>query len=131
MVLDFSLEEITINPEESLLISEFHGERDAFYFVKPKDLLLPDFSNYSFSMVAVDQGFEITIKSSQLLKDVFLSSNTKGKFLDNFFDLLPNEEKTILFHTNDKKKPEIMVRTLNDVIEIDNVKKESYKTDSK
>ncbi len=107
------------------------------YFAKPKDLRLKkeeievrcqvarsrDLSLQSNSKV-LDcvrrdncSGFLITLTSKTLQKDVFLSTDEKGKFEDNFFDLLPNESKTILFSTESKTVPKLKLKTLNQLIQ--------------
>ena len=130
-VHELSLEEMIINPEESVLVSSFHGETSYFYFVKPKDLLLPDFETSKFSVEKTKGGFNISLASPVLLKDVYLIPDTQGKLSDNFFDLLPNEEKVIFFKTEEKTVPKVDIRTLNHLIAIDHAKKEIYKTESK
>lgn len=79
--------------------STFYGKKNIaytlHYFVKPKELKLlnPD--------VMFSQGEGLfspvfTIKSNVLMKDVFLSIEGESINLsDNYFDLLPNETKTI------------------------------------
>lgn len=131
LVFELPLEEMIINLEESVLVTNFQGETDEFYFVKPKDLLLPDTQTSQFDVEWHDGAYQITIVSPVLLKDVFLTSDAKGKFSDNFFDIIPNEKKVIVFQTDSKTKPIIKMRTLNDVIAVDHSKKEYYKTDSK
>ena len=130
-VFEFSLEEMIINPAEVVLVSSFQDKISTFYFMKPKDLYLLDFATTEFKVEEFDYGYSIIISSPVLLKDVFLTSDVSGKFLDNFFDLLPNEEKMIYFSTDSKVKPNIGIRTLNQILEIDHEKKEVYKTDSK
>ena len=86
------------------------GKNEYFhYFVKPKDLKL------SKSEKAKD-GFMITLFSKTLQKNVFLIANEKGTFEDNYFDLLPNEPKTILFSTESKSPPKLEYKTLNQFI---------------
>lgn len=130
-VFEFSLEEMIINPAEVVLVSSFQDEISTFYFVKPKDLLLPDFSTTKFAVEPFEDGYSVRISSPVLLKDVFLSADMKGHFTENFFDLLPNEEKTIYFSTDSETSPNMSIRTLNQIIAIDHAKKEVYKTDSK
>ena len=129
-VHELSLEEMIINLEESVLVASFEEATSNFYFVKPKDLLLPDFETSTFEIDKVDKGFNITIESPTLQKDVYLLSNTKGKLSDNFFDLLPNKKTTLFFQTDEKKTPSFEMRSLNDVIAIDHAKQESFKTES-
>lgn len=131
MVFEFSLEEMIINPAEVVLVSSFQDKISTFYFVKPKDLYFQNLTTINLEVEEFDYGYSVTISSPVLLKDVFLTSDVSGRFLENFFDLLPNEEKHIYFSTDSKVKPNISIRTLNQVLEIDLKKKESYKTDSK
>jgi beta-mannosidase len=63
------------------------------------------------------EGFLVSLTSKTLQKDVFLSTDEKGKFEDNFFDLLPNESKTILFLTESKTAPKLKLKTLNQFIQ--------------
>ena len=68
------------------------------YLVPPKDLNLK--KGVIFKEVEkVENGFLFKIQSPTLLKSVYLSSNTEGWFDHNYFDLLPNETRTILFKT--------------------------------
>ena len=130
-VFEFSLEEMIVNPAEVVLVSTFNDKTSTFYFEKPKDLLLPDFETSTFKVERFDEGVYVTLKSPVLLKDVFLQSNLKGKFTENFVDVLPNEEKVFFFINDDKELPKITIRTLNHAIAIDHEKKSSYKTESK
>jgi beta-mannosidase len=83
-------------------------ERDS---VKPKDLKLTD------PAISVKvNGNSLTLKSSAFAKYVFIDlKGYKGKLSDNYFDLQPNQEKTITF---DKKtvNPVIKVKSLWDVL---------------
>jgi len=130
-VFEFSLEEMMINPAEVVLVSSFRDKRSTFYFEKPKDLILPDFISTEFKVEPFDKGYQISLLSPILLKDVFLSSNVKGRFHENFFDVLANEEKKVYFFTESKTPPNITIRTLNHIQQIDQEKKAVYKTDSK
>jgi beta-mannosidase len=130
-VFEFSLEEMIINPAEVVLVSSFDDKRSTFYFEKPKDLILPDFTTTEFKVEWHDGGYLITLLSSVLLKDVFLSTDINGHFSENFFDLLPNKKKMIYFSTESKVKPNVTIRTLNHIQQIDQEKKAVYKTESK
>jgi beta-mannosidase len=90
-----------------------HGEF-IHYFVKPKDLNLQNKEILS-AIQKTESGFSISLTSSTLQKDVFLVSNNKGKWSDNFFDLLPNETKTIMFLTKESTTPDIEIKTLNNL----------------
>ncbi len=131
VVYEFSLEEMIINLEEVVLVTKFKEEEDHSYFVRPKELKLTDQNVSILSIEKAEKGYDIMLQSKTLQKDVFLSSNTNGKFSDNFFDLLPNEKRVVRYLTENSEKPEITIRTLNDVLAIDTKKKAAYKTDSK
>jgi beta-mannosidase len=125
------LEEMIINPEESVLVASFAGETSNFYFVKPKYLLLPELELSVYQIDPVENGFAITLESPTLQKELFLLlAEGKGKLSDNFFDLLPNERKVLFFETDQKEVPKFIVTSLIKAIENDLDKKESYKTES-
>ena len=63
-----------------------------------------------------ETGFSVVLRSETLQKDVFLANNSKGKWEDNFFDLLPNKSKTVRFFTENKNPPIISIKTLNQLI---------------
>ena len=46
-------------------------------------------------------GYSILLKSETLHKSVRVSADNQGFFEDNYFDLLPNQEKQIHFTTNE------------------------------
>ncbi len=60
--------------------------------------------------------FSITLTSKTLQKNVFLNADVKGKWSDNFFDLLPNQPKTIYFYTHSKSLPKLRYKSLNNLI---------------
>ena len=60
--------------------------------------------------------FSIELSSSTLQKDVFLFTDSKGHFFDNFFDLMPNEPKTIQFQTESKSLDSLQIKTFNTFI---------------
>ena len=130
-VHELPLEEMIINPEESVLVASFAEQTSYFYFVKPKDLLLPELELSVYEIDPVENGFTITLESPTLQKDLFLLlAEGKGKLSDNFFDLLPNERKVIFFETDQKEIPKFIVTSLVKAIENDLAKKEAYKTES-
>ncbi len=86
------------------------------YFVSPKDLKLTKDKKETEISIEIDktkEGFRVTLSSKTLQKNVFLMTDTKGKFEDNFFDLLPNESKIIFFSTENKNTPKLQYKTLN------------------
>ena len=96
------LNEEIFNYKDVVLKIEF-GETNALhYFAKPKDLNL--IRSEIFSEISKNEnGFLVTLSAKSLHKDVFLFSSEKGKWSDNFFDLIPGEEKVVQFTTQAKK----------------------------
>ena len=101
-----------IDKKNTFLISEFNDKKSYFYFTKPKDLNLQK-GEIQQIITKTKTGFKITLKSSILQKDVFLFTDEKGHFSDNFFDLLPNETKVIKFKTDSKSLSDLEIKTLN------------------
>ncbi|WP_115462671.1 beta-mannosidase [Winogradskyella aurantiaca] len=74
----------------------FKNQSRLFYLTSPKDLKLPQ-ADITITSQKVKEGFEITMESAVLQKDVYLSADQEGHFKENFIDILPNQLKTILF----------------------------------
>jgi beta-mannosidase len=88
-------------PLNQLVIkAEFHSENELIlaenkiYFVPPKDFDLPD-PSITYSVSDFADHYAVTIKAARLAKNVFVSNDLPGNFSENYFDLLPGEEKTI------------------------------------
>ena len=103
-----------IDKKSTVLIAKFDDKTSYFYFAKPKELKLPK-SDIQQKIVKTDKRFSITIKSNVLLKDVFLFTEEKGHFSDNFFDVLPNQTKTVFFETKTTKLNDLKIKTLNEI----------------
>jgi beta-mannosidase len=71
-----------------------------FYFVKPKDMNLSK-PEIKISKEKNGDHYILNLVSNTLAKNVFVDSNADGKFSDNFFDLIPGEEKIIEFYPNE------------------------------
>jgi len=71
------------------------------YFDPVKDLLLEK-PMITKTVKKSPEGYQITLSSNKLAKNVYLASSIKGSFSGNFFDLLPDETRTITFTTKDK-----------------------------
>lgn len=79
---------------------------EVYFFNKTKDLELPQ-TNVSMKVKQSDGKCEVTLSSSKLAKDVFIQIPVQGaRFSDNFFDLLPGENKKITITSPDIKKGE-------------------------
>ncbi|MCT4586731.1 MAG: glycoside hydrolase family 2 protein [Carboxylicivirga sp.] len=87
------------------------------YFKEAKDLTLPQ-PKVSSSVTKVEKGYQITVKTDKLAKNVYFSfDEVDGWFSDNYFDLLPGTSKTIVFETDAKIenfKNNLLIRTLQD-----------------
>ena len=98
------------------------GSRNLLYLVRPALLELPD-PGLSITIVGYHDGFQLTIKSSKLAKNVYirpLNGNVSPADIpENYFDLLPGESRSIFIRT---KNPEmnpgksISIKTLYDII---------------
>jgi beta-mannosidase len=73
--------------------------RRLFYLVPPKKLNLSN-AKVNVKVEQVNDGYQLTVQSERLAKNVFLSTSNKGGFSDNYFDLLPGEQKKVLFKTD-------------------------------
>ena len=101
-----------IDKNSSLLVAEFNGEKSYLYLSKPKNLKLPK-GVIQKNISKKENGFSITLKSTVLQKDLFLFTNVKGHFSDNFFDLMPNETIRIDFNTKANFLDNLQIKTLN------------------
>jgi beta-mannosidase len=85
-----------------------------FYYLPPKNLVLP---KADFNCSVSDNS--VSIKAKSFLKNVELRFKNAGTaFSDNYFDMMPGEEKTVIYDMPDKQrgvKPELIVKTLNDL----------------
>lgn len=73
--------------------------RRLFYLVSPRKLALPR-TTVNMQVAQVNEGYQISLQSSNLAKNVYLHTEAAGAFSDNYFDLLPGERKTVLFKTD-------------------------------
>lgn len=112
---NMDLKTIPFKRNNTVLETSFNNETSYFYFVRPKDLLLP-ISDIEKTITRTDTGFTIELVSETLQKDVFLFSGSKGRFSDNFFDLMPNERKTIEYKTRANDLDDLQLKTLNQFI---------------
>ncbi len=94
-------------------------DRSIYYFISPKNLVLPS-PNVGIEIERIeDNKFALRLTTDILAKNVYLLSPVEGHFSENYFDLLPNEKKEILFITDEKitvgkLKNEITILTLID-----------------
>ena len=78
------------------------------FFAYPKDLKLIE-TELKPKVTYADGKYILEFNSKVFVKDVFVSTTEKGEFSANFFDVLPNVTKTIIFEPEeeDKKKRDL------------------------
>lgn len=90
------------NAVAELLLKSPDGQvlnRRLFYFAPPRKLSLPH-TDIKLQVQQVNDGYQLTLQSSRLAKNVLLSGpDVNGRFMDNYFDLLPGERRSVLFKT--------------------------------
>ncbi|WP_397300497.1 glycosyl hydrolase 2 galactose-binding domain-containing protein [Nonlabens ulvanivorans] len=107
-----ALKTLNINLTDTYVVSKFGNQTVISFLERPKNLkLLP--AKIEMTTKQIENGFEITIESDVFAKDVFLNTDNKGHFIDNFFSLEPNAKKTIIFETDSEVEPEFKYKTLN------------------
>ena len=110
----YNLKDIIFDTSNTVLKITFGETQQLHYFEKSKNLSLEK-SEIVSEIVKNKESFLITLLSETLQKDVFLSFNKKGKLSDNYFDLLPNESKTVQFYTK-SDKIELKIKSINQLI---------------
>ncbi len=114
-----------LNPEALVLQVTLAGtdpraeklnEQGLLYFVSPKEMRLQA-AVIDKQVVETENGYSIKLSSNKLVKNLFLSTQVRGEFSDNYFDLLPGVPVEIQFATK-KKLPGmgdlIMLKSLAD-----------------
>jgi len=72
---------------------------NTLYFKPIKDILLPK-PEVKFEINATDSGFEITLITDKLAKNLYMTiDNEEGFFSDNYFDLIPNQSVKVKLET--------------------------------
>lgn len=71
------------------------------YFTSVKNLLLCK-PNLKIEEVSTSSGKHYTLETNTLAKQVYVTSDLEGIFTDNYFDLIPGEQKRIEFLTRSK-----------------------------
>jgi len=106
---------LDFDPAKVVLNIKFKSQKTLFYLVKPKDLKLPQV-NIQTAISKTPEGFQIELSSPVLQKDVHLSSKVAGFFADNFFDILPNQTKTVQFKTKATRLEDLKLISFNNFI---------------
>lgn len=87
-----------------------------YYFVPPKDLELEP-AVISKTIEEIPGGFKIKLQADKLARGVWLSGDIKGKFSDNFIDLLPGKPFDVFLISSCTQKElldNLSIRSLRD-----------------
>ncbi len=86
------------------------------YFVAPKYLQLSEIPEITMEVSRLGDGYQLTLSSQKLAKNLWLHATTDGWWSDNYFDLLAGERVEVFFQTGDTlDEPEFFVRSLGEV----------------
>lgn len=110
-----ALKSLKLKRNQVVIKTSFNKSSSLFYLVKPKELKLIT-SPINKEIIKTEEGFLLNLSSKTLQKNVFLYSNEKGHFNDNFFDLIPGSIKQIHFKSKSNKLGDLKVKTLNELI---------------
>ncbi|MBO3115529.1 glycoside hydrolase family 2 protein [Winogradskyella sp. DF17] len=114
LVFKLPLKGLEKNLNEMAVITEFQNLKRVHWLVSPKNLYFKT-SPIRKHISQNKDGFSIELSSKTLQKDVFLFTDTKGRFSDNFFDMLPNTIYTIMFETSESFK-DLHIKSFNNFI---------------
>ncbi len=86
------------------------------YFVAPKYLQLSENPEITMEVNRLSDGYQLTLSSQKLAKNLWLQATTDGWWSDNYFDLLAGERVEVFFQTGDTLgESEFFVRSLGEV----------------
>ncbi|MEO9889008.1 glycoside hydrolase family 2 protein, partial [Nonlabens ulvanivorans] len=111
-VNSIDLKKVNVDLSEIYVITKYGNQEVISFLEKPKNLKLPK-QEVKIKSLKTEGGYKITLKSDVFVKDVFLYTDVKGHFSDNFFNLEPNSKKTIIFETDSDEEPDFRYKTLN------------------
>ena len=113
LVESFSIDHMKEIQWNQVMLEAHYGDHSStYFFVKPKNLELEN-GDLDIEIQKIDEGFSINLTSSILQKNIMLMTPTDGHFSDNYFDLKPNETKTVLFKTKASSIEELTYKSLN------------------
>ncbi len=103
------------DPTESIVYSTRN-----YFAVPSKKMNLPNPGLRITAVDKVEMGYQLTLETKNLAKNVYLQTDEEGFFSHNYFDLLPDKTIQVLFKTTkelaDPKKA-FRVKTLVDAVE--------------
>jgi len=100
VVYSLPLKELELETVNSFLQVSMGEAKSLYYFEQPKNLALEQ-NEIDMQVTKIAGGFAIVLKSATLQKSIQLSASSTGNFDDNYFDLLPNQEKQLYFSTKE------------------------------
>ncbi|GGI56539.1 beta-mannosidase [Winogradskyella haliclonae] len=115
LIIAQNLEAINFKKDSAVLVYTFKDKTSFFFFVKPKDLQLNQ-ADINTEILKVEDGFTIELSSETFQKDICLFTKKKGRFSDNFFNMLPNKTYTIHFKTKADKLEDLDLKSFNSFI---------------
>jgi beta-mannosidase len=110
------------NEKQIVLSATIKNENDKiidrlYYFKPTKDLDLKQ-ANISFECNKNPKGYTVIIEADKLVKNIYLEfTGVKGRFSENYFDLLPNQKHILNFTTNEiigNPKKSLKIKSLTD-----------------
>ena len=91
-----SLMHMTVKNKEGEVLSD-----EIYYFAHPKDQQLSK-EGLSYQVKEKNGKCEVTLKAKKLTRDIFIEIPEQGaRFSDNFFDLLPGQQKKVVIDLPD------------------------------
>lgn len=115
LIFALNLNDLDFDRSSAVLVISKDEKKWLHYFSKPKDLKLKE-GEILKKITKTKDGYSIELSSKTLQKDVFLYTKTNGHFSDNFFDLLPNQPKTIEFSTQENESVNFNIKCINNLI---------------
>ena len=100
LVCRLPMKDLELDAANSFLQVTMGQAKSLYYFERPKDLALVQ-SKIDMLITKQGDGFTVTLKSATLQKYVQIRTSSMGVFDNNYFDLLPNQEKQLYFSTSE------------------------------
>jgi len=115
------LSENNVQPDQSVFVCEMVKDGKVLsknnLFFKPFKELKVTKPGVTYEITKAEQGFDITLKTDKLAKNVYLQmGDEEGFFSDNYFDMLPGETVTINLNSSisaEKLNEVLTLRTLD------------------
>ena len=109
------LEHLPKDRSNLVVVSRFNEKEALYYFESPKNLKLQK-GEITKTITKTNKGFLLKLQSNTLQKSVYLTTETKGFFSDNYFDIVPNKMYEVEFITEQTELNSVHIKTLNNFI---------------